>query len=74
MKTEIINQEQEVQTEWDFPCLGKSSSGMIVLFSAKGEGTLLLSDSYCIIGSYSVMWYMNLFKPLKGETTIKFIP
>lgn len=71
MKTEIIN--QEVQTGWDFPCLGKSKyTELVVFFTSNKTGIVLIPDIICPIGEYSDSWAMDLFKPLKGETTIKF--
>ena len=74
MKTEII--EQEYQTEWKFPCLGKHIVGeLVVLFTGTGEGTILIQNNGHIgLGYYSEDWSMELFTPITEPTTIKFIP
>lgn len=67
MKTEIINQEQE--TEWNFPCLGKTSGGMVVLFTHPRKGLVLIGTKI-----YAEDWNMDCFTPITEPTTIKFIP
>ena len=74
MKTEII--EQESQTEWKFPCLGKSkTSGIVVLFTSYGEGTVLMKfEGNADEGEYINDWAMDSFYPITEPITIKFIP
>ena len=74
MKTEII--EQEYQTEWKFPCLGKHRVGeLVVLFTGHGEGTILITnDGFHDLGDFSDSWRMEIFTPITEPTTIKFIP
>lgn len=74
MKTEIIEQEQ--QTEWKFPCLGKHRVGeLVILFTGNGEGTILIPlDGKTDVGYYSNGWAIDSFTPITEPTTIKFIP
>ena len=73
MKTEII--EQEYQTEWKFPCLGKSEvDELVVLFTSERNGTVLIPNKVWNVGCFSDTWLIEAFTPITEPTTIKFIP
>ena len=55
------------KTKMDYPCLGESiTTGLVVLFSSKGVGTVVIGSGVHAIGDYSTIWKMDTFlKPYK---------
>ena len=61
----------EPEQKMEYPCYGISNDCMIVLFSGKGEGTVIRKgdDSLWKVAAHTDMWDMSLFKPFKGTFT-----
>jgi hypothetical protein len=51
----------------EYPFIGKSTNGSIVLFTKKGHGVLLHNSGI----SYSEGWLMENFHPFKGIITLE---
>jgi len=63
---------EQVEQEWNFPCLGIAENGLIVLFSEPKKGTVVVTpNKVYIIGYISDNWEMSLFTPFKGKITIE---
>lgn len=58
---------------WDYPCLGISESGRVVLFAEEGVGTEIVRGSQGSrgIGTHAIDWGMEWFSPLKGSITLE---
>jgi hypothetical protein len=72
MKSKMVSSEKE----WIYPCFGKSkSTGMIVLFTEKGKGTVVCRNDASIVfyrlGQYSDTWDMNFFELYQGNVLIE---
>ena len=60
-------------SEREYPFLGVSKDGSIVLFSGKGKGTSLSfarTPGPPLIGSHSDSWIMSQYIPLIGSITL----
>jgi len=60
-------------TRGKYPCLMITTDGLIVLFSDKGKGTVVHTESNTnyILGTYGSYWSMEAFKPYSGRVTIE---
>ena len=56
--------------EHEYPCLKIASSGLVVLFTEYGHGTVIVENIYHSIGTYSPIWKMEDFKPFKGTVEL----
>ena len=55
------------QPKVKYPYLGKQeATGLIVLFSTEGTGTVLQTDKNHSVGEYSGTWAESKFEPFKG--------
>jgi hypothetical protein len=59
---------KEKSIDKEYPWIGISNQGNIILFTKSGTG-ISLSSAYAD-GSYTEGWQENLFKPFHGEITL----
>lgn len=63
-----LKQENQKKQEQQYPYIGiGDQTGLVVLFTEKGEGMVLNDGRKYSIGKYSKGWSMSYFKPLKGS-------
>lgn len=77
MKT-VIKEQQS--TEWEFPCLAKGKSGLVIAVKCKGdnddtiEGTVVIPNESFGLFYHSLGFNAALFTPIPTPVTIEFIP
>lgn len=72
MKKLNVREMVDEEVKWNYPCLGKSHTGRIVLFKSDGVGTVLSSkDMPGDVGNYSLMWDMECFTPIDGPVILE---
>lgn len=54
-------------SEQEYPFLGISTLGAIVLFSKSCEGTIIAPKNLGLIGDVRNDWIMSYFKPISGS-------
>lgn len=72
MAVDVKIENSEKNPECEFPCLMIAENGMVVLFTDKSTGTVLLKshDGVWNIGHYSDIWEWGNFYPFKGSITL----
>jgi hypothetical protein len=72
----ITHNQKEVEVPtWKFPCHGIGiANGTIVLFLAKGIGTVVYSPSSSdyLVGTFDTDWIMSYFTPCAKGTSTTF--
>jgi hypothetical protein len=67
INVEVIN---NTEVKWDYPCLGVSDPGLVVLFSEKSQGMVMSGHDIWSFGDFGSSWAMNSFSSFKGSITL----
>jgi len=65
MKTEIIERNNV------YPCLMKSKSGLIILFTEEEIGTVIIGNNTYKSGEFRDGWIMSRFHKFEGKLIIE---
>jgi len=69
MKAEIIKKECENKSV--YPCLMQSFSGIVVLFTEKKVGIVIVGNDFYSTGEFKKNWIMDNFHKFEGRLIIE---
>jgi DNA/RNA endonuclease G (NUC1) len=70
MEARIVEKENVEATATKYPYLGEDDYGLVILFVAPEEGTVVIPSGVWSLGYHSKSWAENSFEPLPAGTTV----
>ena len=66
----VVNEVKTELKERSYPWLGEGDNGLIVLFTQKKKGVVIVGSPLYVVGYQVSSWIMDTFKPFTGSVTL----